>query len=271
MTKQISSLFNDKIIIKKIVLSVVSGLVVGFFSGLIGVGGGEFRLPILIGLFELPPFFATATNLIIGILISLVSFLRRYSFMTPAAFQIALFMGVTSLAGGYMGAYITGKVKERVVGYILIVFLILVGLKLLLTPVLNIGLPHLVLSHAATLLLLSLFGLVIGLLSGVFGVAGGEFRIPALMYLAAAPIKLAGTISSLVALPAQLGSLWQHHKLGRVTKDGALIALTMGVASVVGSFLGATLVFYVNEKLLESLLGALLLCASYGTYKKLSQ
>lgn len=264
-----SSNKSNKNIKRKLILSIISGLGIGFLSGLIGVGGGEFRLPILLSVFELPLFFATATNLIIGILISLVSFLRRYSLMTPGAFEIALFMGAASIIGGYAGAYITGKVKERIVGYILIVFLMLVGLKLTISPLLDIELPRLALSHHATLALLSLLGATIGLVSGVFGVAGGEFRIPALMYFAATPIKLAGTISSLVALPAQIASLWKHHQLKRVTKEGALIALAMGAASVVGSFFGATLVFIVNEKLLECLLGIALLCASYGTYRKL--
>ena len=115
---------------KKLLIAIFAGFFIGVFSGLIGVGGGEFRLPILIGIFELPIHFAAATNLIIGILISLTSFCRRITLMTSNGYYIALYMSLASIAGGYFGAYIANRIKERVVGYILIAFLFLMGLKL---------------------------------------------------------------------------------------------------------------------------------------------
>jgi uncharacterized membrane protein YfcA len=249
-------------ILKKLVLAVFAGLIIGFVAGLIGVGGGEFRLPILVGLLDLPVFFASATNLIIGILVSLISFLKRYPLMTPDAFKIACAMGLFSLLGAYWGAHLTGKFKERVARYLLAIFLFLVGLKFILTPSLPFTLTPPEMPFATALAAACIVGFFIGIISGICGVAGGEFRIPILMGLFAMPIKLAGTVSSLVALPAQLGGLWKHHQLHHLTKEGLLIALSMGITSVIGSFLGATLVFHVNEKILESLLGVLLILAA---------
>lgn len=254
---------------KKIIIAMVTGFFIGVFSGLIGVGGGEFRLPILIGVFGFPIYFATATNLIIGILISLTSFLRRISFMTPSAYHIAIFMGLASVVGGYFGAHIAKRIKEQIVGYILILFLLIVGLKFVLSPFIDFNIPALVLGANTKLIILVISGFLIGMVSGIFGVAGGEIRIPILMYLFTLPIKLAGTVSSFVALFAQSGGLWKHHKLKHITKDGVVIAIAMAITSIIGSYFGAVLVFGINEKLLEFLLGVALILATFGMYRKL--
>jgi uncharacterized protein len=254
---------------KKISIAIIAGFLIGVFSGLIGVGGGEFRLPLLIGILELPIYFATAANLIIGILISLVSFWRRMSFMTPNAYHIALVMGLASIAGGYFGAHLTSRIKERAVGYILMSFLLFVGFKLILSALFGFDFIHLLLASTIKLIIIIASGFLIGVASGIFGVAGGEFRIPILMFIFSLPIKLAGTVSSLVALFAQAGGLWKHHQLKHVSKHSFVIALVMGIASVAGSYLGAALVFGVSEKSLEFLLGTLLILATFGMYKKL--
>jgi uncharacterized membrane protein YfcA len=254
---------------KKILTATLAGFVIGVFSGLIGVGGGEFRLPILIGIFGLPIHFATATNLIIGILVSLTSFGRRITMMTPDAYHIALYMGLASIVGGYFGAYISNRIREHIVGYILIAFLFLMGLKLIASACFDLNLPHLLLSESVTIITLVVIGFLIGVASGMFGVAGGELRIPTLMFFCALPIKLAGTISSLVALFAQAGGLWKHHQLKHVSKSNCILAIVMGAFSVMGSYLGAALVFGVSERTLELLLGILLILATFGMYHKL--
>jgi len=254
---------------KSVFIAVFFGFVIGFIAGLIGVGGGEFRIPVLIGLLGFPVFFATATNLIIGILVSLTSFLRRYSLMTANGFSIAILMSIFSLIGGYIGAVITGKAKERVVGYILIIFLFLIGVKLIASPFVDIAINGSGLNYLVKNFMLAVLALLIGVISGLFGVAGGEFRIPVLMYLLGLPIKLAGTISTLVALPTQVGGLWKHYHLKHVSKEGFLVAIIMGIASIFGSFAGAGLVFKINDKALEFSFGIILIVATYGIYKKL--
>jgi uncharacterized protein len=262
-------LFTKHQILKKLFTATGSGLVIGFFASLIGVGGGEFRLPILIGLLKLPIFFATTTNLIIGLIVSSISFFSRHTLMTSAAWKIAIAMGIASIIGGYFGAHFSGKFKERYLGMALIFFLSVVGIKMLIAPFFPSPTHTLILSNTWQMLLLVSSGFLIGIISGVFGVAGGEFRIPILMLIFQLPIKIAGTASTLIALPTQIGGLIKHCKLKHINKEALFIAVSMGLTSCLGSLIGARLVFIVNENVLSFLLGVVLLTANYGIYKKI--
>ena len=252
----------------KIIVASLSSAVIGLLSGLIGVGGGEFRLPILIGFLRLPVLFATATNLIIGVLVSATTFIFRFSLMTQMALRAALFLSVVSLIGGYLGATLSGKIKEHIISYILTGFLVLVGFKLMLATFLTFGFSDVLLGTDLKLFLLYFGAFFIGVISGLFGVAGGEFRIPLLMGFADMPIKLAGTVSTLVALPTQLGGLVKRCKLKHINQPNVKLAIVMGISSVVGSFFGAKLVFYCNEKFLEFTLGFILVFAAIGIFRK---
>lgn len=265
ISKKMSFLDN-----KSCLIAIIGGFMIGLVAGLIGVGGGEFRLPILMSWLNLSPHLAVATNLIVGVLVSFTSFMCRASLMTKDAVAIAIWMSIFSLIGGYLGAFLTGKIRERLLSKFLIGFLLLIGGRLLvfslvdlpyeIMPVVGVGVGKIV--------VICFSGLIIGVISGLFGVAGGEFRIPILLYTMGIPIKVAGTLSALVALPTQISGLWKHHRLGHTNKNSLVIATLMGLASIVGSFIGASLVFLVSEKILEGVLGAILILAAYGIYHK---
>src|SRR5918998_1251130 len=59
-----------------------------------------------------------------------------------------------------------------------------------------------------------LFGLGIGLVSSLLGVAGGELIIPTLVFALGVGIKTAGTASLLISLPTVAVGVLRHRKLG---------------------------------------------------------
>ena len=72
--------------------------------------------------------------------------------------------------------------------------------------------------------LAALAGVIIGAVSTILGVAGGELIIPTLVLLFGVPIKAAGTTSLLISIPTMLVGLARHRARGsfqEVAEPGA--------------------------------------------------
>jgi uncharacterized membrane protein YfcA len=59
-----------------------------------------------------------------------------------------------------------------------------------------------------------LFGFLIGAISNVLGVAGGEVIIPTLVFAYGVPVKSAGSLSMLISLPTVLAGIVRHARAG---------------------------------------------------------
>ena len=112
-----------------------------------------------------------------------------------------------------------------------------------------------------SLILAIIFGFLIGILSGFLGIAGGEFRVPVLLLIFGMPIKIAGTANLLVSIPTVLTGFLKHNSLGHVDKDSIAIAFIMGVFSIIGAFIGSSLIFLVHDKLLFIVLSIIMFLA----------
>jgi len=241
------------------------GFLLGVAAGLIGVGGGEFRTPILLYVIGLPVITAIAVNLLVGLLTVVVSFLRRFnlSLLNGHSLNLALVMSLTSIAGAYLGALLSGKIPEKPLKRVLAIFLIVVGLKIGLEPFIETpAIFNFTLGFVEEIALAALVGLAIGVISGALGVAGGEFRIPALIYIFSLDIVAAGTTSLLVSIPTVASGFLKHHDMGHMNRAATIIAITMGIGSVLGAFVGASYAGVVEENVLKILLGAILILAT---------
>ena len=241
-------------------ISSITGLVIGFFSGLVGVGGGEYRAPVLVYLLKRRAKFAIAANLFIGLLVVSVSFLKRKGYLLPLNMLLISFVFIIfSIAGSYIGAILTKKRKDGFLIKLLGLLLIIVSFKVFLDSdkVYSFNLEISLLS----LILAIIFGFLIGILSGFLGIAGGEFRVPVLLLIFGMPIKIAGTANLLVSIPTVLTGFLKHNSLGHVDKDSIAIAFIMGVFSIIGAFIGSSLIFLVHDKLLFIVLSIIMFLA----------
>jgi uncharacterized membrane protein YfcA len=105
-------------------------------------------------------------------------------------------------------------------------------------------------------------GFLIAVHSAAFGVAGGEMRIPALIYLFALPIKEAGTISLLASLPTVLAGGAAYRRAGHVPNRALLVAALMAAGSLAGVMLGTMLLPSLDKHMLKAVLGVVLLVAT---------
>lgn len=88
-------------------LEAVAGLIVGLVGGAVGLILGSVRLPILIRL-RVDPRVAVGTNLVIGLLMGAFGFVGHgvKSEVDPV---ILIAMGLSGMAGAYIGALLTGR------------------------------------------------------------------------------------------------------------------------------------------------------------------
>ena len=241
------------------------GALLGFTAGLIGVGGGEFRIPILIYVLKLPAVTAIAVNLFIGLLTVVFSFLRRFQLglLTRHGLNIAIAMIPASIVGAYVGAVLTGRISEKPLKKALAVLLVIVGFKIGLEPFTSdFAIINVELGLLEEIILAILAGLAIGIVCGLLGVAGGEFRIPVLIYVFSLDIVEAGTASLLVSIPAVASGFLKHQTMGHMNRETTTIAVVMGLGSILGALIGASYAGTVEKDLLKILLGIILVLAT---------
>ncbi len=117
--------------VKSTLLSGAAGLAIGFISGLIGVGGGNIVLPILIAL-GIKPKEAIGTTAVIVIFSSVSGFISHIEVGNFNTTFIAVTVAA-SILGALAGSWVmTEKLKPRVIKKMLGVILIAVAVKMII-------------------------------------------------------------------------------------------------------------------------------------------
>jgi uncharacterized membrane protein YfcA len=263
------------------------GLLVGFLSGMFGVGGGFILTPMLF-MIGLPPAVAVGTQ---GTLIVASSFsgllphLRRKTVDFP--------MGLLLLAGGLTGSasgvklfrFLTslGQI-ELIIKLCYVLLLGIVGGLMFIEALSAIrrrragikvstkrkhhawvhGLPLRFKFRASQLYISAIppfaIGLFVGLLSAVMGVGGGFLMVPAMIYLLGMPTKtVIGTSLFQITFMASFTTVL--HAVENQTVD-LILGLLLIVGGVVGAQIGARLGQRLNADMLRFLLAIMVLTIS---------
>jgi uncharacterized protein len=245
-------------------LAAVFGVITGAAAGLIGVGGGEFRIPFLLYLFGSEVKTAAGVNLVVGLFTVCLAFIRRWEQHAWAAedIMLAAVFTVASLFGAVLGARQAHRWSSPLLRKIVCLYMLVVGAWMISEALSQTD--HVLLSPQGItkILLAALCGLAIAAVSAALGVAGGEMRIPALMYLFAMPITAAGTISLLVSIPTVAAGALTYRRLGHVPNRVLLIAIVMAGGSLAGVVIGTSFLPLVNKHVLKGILGIILLLAT---------
>jgi uncharacterized membrane protein YfcA len=261
--------------IRRPLAAALAGAAVAILGGLIGLGGAEFRLPLLIGIFALFPHRAVRTNLLISLATLAVSAIARLGFVQEtdvAGFQIVIAgMLVGGIVAAWLGAgYLRGIPKAKMMG--VIAALLLATAALLAAETLMHGSAWSALAHGSawTFPVAVTAGLLIGAISSLLGVAGGEFIIPILIFIFGADIRTAGTASVLISIPVVLTGVARHWFTGHYRSQSLLVylVLPMAVGSGIGAMVGGYLAVWAPTEALRLVLAAILAISAIKLWSK---
>lgn len=249
-----------------------AGAIIGTLGGLIGLGGAEFRLPLLIGVFRFVGLEAVilnkATSLVV-VATALPFRARIVPFAEMAAhWPIIVNLLAGSLVGAYAGAAWATRLKSETLYRIIAALLVFIACVLLFAhdasaeTALSLGGWSLVSAGVIA-------GFIIGVVASLLGVAGGEFLIPTLVMLFGVDLKLAGSLSLAVSLPTMLVGFvrYSRDESFTVIRSNASFALAMASGSVVGTFIGGLLLGVVPSTVLLPALAAILLISAVKVWR----
>lgn len=245
---------------------------IGGLGGLIGLGGGEFRLPVLMYAIGFDAKSAIPLNLMVSfVTLSVALFARSgsvpFGALGPHVWEV-LGLAVGGVASAFHGARVVKEISnERLVK---IIAALLAGLGLLLMvevvrPFQQVQfIPNGVAAHMAAGFAI---GIGIGLVSSMLGVAGGELLMPTMMFVFGADIKTAGTASILISVCVVLSGLWRYWRIDAIPKGRGVqrITLAMSLGSILGAILGGLAVAFAPVIFLKALLACVLIAAAVKT------
>ncbi len=106
------------------------------------------------------------------------------------------------------------------------------------------------------------FGVLVGLLSALFGIGGGVAMVPFMVLLLERSPHLAEGTSLLVIIPTAIAGVIAHHKRGFVSfRHAGWLAL----GGVFGAFAGAKLALSIDQELLKNLFALFLVVMGLRT------
>jgi uncharacterized protein len=250
--------------IRRPLAAASAGAAVAILGGLIGLGGAEFRLPILISIFALFPHRAVRTNLLISLATLAVAAVARLSVLPSNVPDFSLEIAgmlLGGIAAAWLGAgYLRSIPKGRMMGVIAV--LLLATAALLAGETVLHGAAWSVTAHGSlwSFPVAVVAGLVVGAISSLLGVAGGEFIIPILIFAFGADIRTAGTASVLISIPIVLTGVARHWFTGHYRSQSlmAYLVLPMAIGSVIGAMVGGYLAAWAPTDALRIVLAAIL-------------
>jgi len=187
-----------------------------------------------------------------------------------ALLPVAAAIAVGAVVAAYVGVGWVHRISEVALRRTILVLLLAIGVGLIVEAFAPGESSGLLPDHGPAVLVVAVAcGLVIGLISSLLGVAGGEVIIPTLLFVFGADIVAAGTASLLISLPTVAVGVARHTRRGafRDRLDRRSTIVPMGVGSVLGAIIGGLLVGLAPQAAIKLVLGAILIYSALRVFR----
>jgi uncharacterized membrane protein YfcA len=110
--------------------AIAISFVVGLISGMFGIGGGSYLVPMMVMLFRFPPHVATATSMFVILLSSVIGSVT-HAVQGNIDWLAALWIAPGAWIGGQLGAAISARMSSRALLVAFRIAVVLVAVKLI--------------------------------------------------------------------------------------------------------------------------------------------
>ncbi len=249
------------------------------FGTIVGFGGGIFMIPILVIGFQLPINIAVGSVILALFPGSLISSYFNYK-RKKIDYKAGITLEIPTVLGTILGAYLTSVLALNVLEIVFALFVGLVGVSMFkktkhykeqdnrleifkrlnkLNPAISRTTGSI--QYRMSYLLTGIFGLVAGIISGLFGIGGGFLKTPIMVNVFNIPPSTASaTALFMIIFTSLAGSLSQFY-LGHIN---FLYSIPIIVGFILGAFLGNHLNLKLSEKTLKRLIGFGLFAAGFS-------
>ncbi len=230
------------------------GFAAGVLGSMIGLGGGIIVVPILT-FFGFSPTLA-ASNSLFAAFSNAVASTISYSRQKRIEYSLGLKLGLLTIPGTILGAYISSDVTPEIFkilfGFVLISSAVYIILrKKIESREKNLSKQMMVFAVGA-----SFFA---GIISAFFGIGGGIIFVPLMVVGMGMAMKKAAPTSQLILLFASFSGVIVHTILGH---SDFLQAGLLSVGSFAGGLVGARLSVDIKEKFLRILVSVVIVAAA---------
>jgi len=207
----------------EIIAGLIAGGFIGAVLGFIGAGGAMLSVPILLYVFDFTPQTATTAALAVVLSAAISGLLPKIK-SKEVLFREALIIWALGLTTNITFSILAYRLSNSVLTTGLALVLIVAGSSMLIKPIAGT-------EKRVPLAWLILISLVIGMLTGLFGIGGGFLAIPILVLFFKVPQgKAAGTSLAIIAINSITAFFGHNRSWDDVDWK---IPLVMAVAAVI--------------------------------------
>jgi len=249
-----------------IVTLFLIGFVGSFLSGMLGIGGAIINFPMLLyipAMLGVGHFTAhevsgiTAIQVLFGTIGGVWAY-RKGGYLNKT---LITYMGISILIGSFIGGFGSTHMPESGIN---IVYGILALMAVILMFVPKKGIDDIPLGQAKfNKWLAALFAFIVGIGAGIVGAGGAFLLVPIMLAILKIPTRMTIASSLAITLISSIGAVSGKLSTGQVE---ILPSLVIVVASLIASPLGANAGKRMNTKILQLIMGILILATAVKTW-----
>ena len=230
------------------------GFVAGILGSMIGLGGGIIVVPVLT-FFGFSPTLA-ASNSLFAAFSNAVGSTISYSRQKRIDYSIGLKLGLLSIPGTVLGAYLSSDVAPGIFKILFGLVLVSSAVYIFLRKKIETKEKNLTKQMIIFVIAASFFA---GIISSFFGIGGGTVFVPLMVVGIGMTMKKAAPTSQFILLFASLSGIITHSILGH---PDFLQAGLLAAGAFFGGILGARLSLDIKERSLQILVSVIIIIAA---------